>query len=426
MRITYIAAGAGGSYCGACARDVALVRGLRARGHDVLMLPLYTPIRTEGPDPSEGQVFFGGINAYLEQHCWLFRKTPRWLDWLFDRPWLLRLVSRHAIETRPENLGPMTVSVLRGEDGFQRKELETLVQFLEAQAKPHVVNLTNALLSGLAPTIKERLEVPVVCTLQGEDSFVQRLGKPYRDEARALMRENARAIDRFVAPGAAYAADMGEFLAVDRQRIHVIRPGLDLASFGPAGTRHRGPFRVGYLSRVSPAKGLDVLVEAFCLLDRTSEAILAVAGELAPQNRRFWKEQNSCLRDAGLIDRLDYVSEIDPGGKVEFLKNCSVFCLPARYAEQRAIAVLEAMAAGVPVILPDRGVFPELIDLTGGGLLVPPDDAQALAEAVARLRDDPDEADRLGQAAASGIVQHFSAEEMTRQTLEVYEALVKS
>jgi len=389
------------------------------------MLPLYTPIRTEGPDPSEDQVFFGGINAYLEQNCWLFRRTPRWLDWLFARPWLLRLVSRHAIETRPENLGPMTVSVLRGEDGLQRKELETLIQFLEAQVKPDVVNLTNALLSGLAPAIKDRLGVPVVCTLQGEDSFVERLGAPYRDEARSLMRENARAIDCFVAPGEGYAVEMAEFLAAHRERVHVIRPGLGLAPFGSAGPRQREPFRVGYLSRVSPAKGLDVLVEAFCRLGQAAEAVLAVAGELAPQNRRFWQAQETRLRDAGLIDRLDYGGEIEPSGKVSFLKSSSVFCLPTRYPEQRAVAVLEAMAAGVPVVLPDRGVFPELIGLTGGGLLVPPDDAQALAEAITRLRDDPDEADRLGQAAASGIAQHFSAEEMTRQTLKVYEALVR-
>ena len=134
MRITYIAAGAAGSYCGACARDVALCRGLIARGHDVLLVPLYTPLRSDLPMPRVERVFYGGINAWLQDRSGLFRKTPRFVDWIFDRPWLLNLVARAAIETRPEELGAMTVSVLRGAEGPQRKELEKLVAFLEEKA----------------------------------------------------------------------------------------------------------------------------------------------------------------------------------------------------------------------------------------------------------------------------------------------------
>ncbi len=183
MRIAYIAAGAGGSYCGACTRDVALARGLTARGHDVLLLPLYTPLRSDLAHPGMGRIFYGGINAYLQQRFGLFRRTPRFIDWLFDRPALLRAVSRFAIETEPEGLGEMTVSVLRGTEGRQRKELEKLVAFLEREHRPDVVNLTNSLLSAVAPEIKRRMGVPLFCTLQGEETFVARLPQPHRDEA---------------------------------------------------------------------------------------------------------------------------------------------------------------------------------------------------------------------------------------------------
>lgn len=425
MRVTYIAAGAGGSHCGACARDVALVRSLLARGHDVLLVPVYTPLHTEGPDPSLPRVFYGGISVYLQQQLALFRKMPRFISWLLDRPALLRMVSRHAIETQPEGLGPMTVSVLRGRDGFQRQALENVLRFLETQARPDVVNLTNSLLSSLAAPIKDRLHVPVACTLQGEDAFVMRLPEPYASEAQGLMRENARHIAIFMAPGEAYAEEMSKFLAVTRSRVRVIRPGIDLAPFSAPSVRVREPFRVGYLSRVSPAKGLDVLVEAFCALDSPSDAVLAVAGQLAPRNRRFWQQQRERLASAGLARCLDYAGAPDLQAKARFLQQCSVFCLPARYAESNGIAAIEAMASGVPVILPDRGVFPELVALTGGGMLVPPDDASALAEALDGLRHDPDEADELGRAGRAGAARHFSADAMATHTLEAYEQVLE-
>ena len=429
MRIIYIAAGAGGSYCGACARDVVLVGGLRERGHVVLLCPLYTLLRTDGPNPPFSRVFYGGINAYLQQKSWVFRKTPGVVDWLLDRPALLRFVSRFAIETRPEGLGDMTVSVLRGPEGFQRKELRKLIDFLAHTERPDVVSLTNSLLVGLAPVIKEELGLPVLCSLQGEESFVDRLLAPHREEAVRLMREHARAVALFIAPYAAYADEMSEFLAVERERIRVVRPGVDVNSYRPVGRRVRNPFRVGFLSRVSPAKGIDLLFEAFCRLnDGRSDAaptcadtFLAVAGQIGGGNRKLWGELRSRLDQCGLADRLEYAGEPDFPGKVRFLRSCSVFCLPSRFPERRGIACIEALAAGVPVVLPDRGVFRQMVELTGGGLLTPPDDAEALAHALSTLRDNPDRADESGRRGAAGAEQHFSATEMVDNTLKAYE-----
>ena len=423
MRITYIAAGAAGSYCGACARDVALARGLTARGHDVLLLPLYTPLRSDLTHPGMGRIFYGGINAWLQQQSGLFRRTPRFVDWLFDRPWLLNLVSRFAIETRPEELGEMTVSVLRGTEGMQRKELEKLVDFLEREHRPDVVNLTNSLLSAVAPELKRRLGVPLFCTLQGEETFVARLPQPYRDEATALMRRHAQHFDLLFSPGERYAQEMSDFLSVPRERVRVVRSGIELEPYRSGGPRAREPFRVGFLSRVSPAKGVDILVEAFILLEqrRPGRAVLSVAGEAAGSNKRLLRQLRSRLASQGLADRFEYHGEVDLAGKARFLKSLSAFCLPSRYAEQRAMACLEAMAAGVPVVVPKLGLFPELIALTGGGVLVPVEDPAAVAAALAGLMDDPDGADRMGRSAAEGVARYFSAQAMTEQTLAIYE-----
>jgi len=426
MRITYITAGVAGSYCGACERDVALVIGLNARGHDVQLVPLYMPIRTDGPDPSLDRVFYGGVNAWLQQHCAVFRRTPACVDWLFDRPALLRWVSRFAIRTRAEDLGEMTVSVLRGADGRQRKELEKLIRFLERGPRPDLVNLTNSLLSGLAPAIRERLGVPVVCTLQGEESFVAQLPAPHREQAQQWMRVHAQAIDLFIAPYEAYADEMSRFLDVPRDHIRVIRPAIHTASYRVSGERVREPFRIGCLSRLCPDKGLDILVEAFCILEREcpGRAVLAVAGQLHGAWREFWQGLCARLAADGLSDRLEYAGAPDLMGKVRFLKKCSVFCLPSRVVERRGLACIEALAAGVPVVVPERGVFPEMLDLTGGGVAVAPDDPRALAESLASLRDDPGRADAMARAGAAGVVEHFSVDGMARQCLEAYEEVL--
>ena len=157
MRIAYITAGAAGRYCGACKRDVGLTRALIERGHNMLLLPLYTPLQTDEPDPSLDRVFFGALNVYLQQQCSIFRRTPRSVDWLLDRPSLLRFVSGLGVETEAEELGEMTVSVLRGSEGMQRKELDKLLDFLEDEGPFDVVNLSNSLFSGFAAPIGERL-----------------------------------------------------------------------------------------------------------------------------------------------------------------------------------------------------------------------------------------------------------------------------
>ncbi len=426
MRITYIAAGAAGSYCGACTRDVALVRGLMARGHEVTMIPLYTPLHTDGPDPSIGRVFYGGINTYLQQRSALFRKTPAFLDRLLDRPWLLKCVSRFGIETQPEKLGDMTVSVLRGMEGCQRKEVEKLMRFLERQPRPDVVNLSNSLLSAVAPEIKRRLGVPVVCTLQGEDAFVLRLPQPHRQEAIDMLRRHAKSLDMLFSPGERYADEMSEFLAVPRERVRIIRPGIECEQYAGPRQRTQEPFRIGFLSRLSPAKGFDILVEAFILLERErpDRAVLSAAGEVRGPNAKFLARLRSRLASEGLADRFEYVGEPDFKEKVRFLKNLSVFCVPTRYPEQDGIAYLEAMAAGVPVVAPEIGQLPEVVEVTGGGLLVPPENPQAIAEAIARLRDSPDDAQRMGSAAAEVVARDFSADGMTDDILAAYEELL--
>src|SRR6478609_632099 len=123
MRILQITAGAAGMYCGSCLRDNALAAEMLREGHDVTLIPLYTPTLTDEANVSFGKVFFGGISVYLEQHSALFRHTPWLVDKLWDSQFALKAAARSSISTNPKLLGELTVSTLRGEDGHQSKEI---------------------------------------------------------------------------------------------------------------------------------------------------------------------------------------------------------------------------------------------------------------------------------------------------------------
>src|SRR5258708_6993461 len=157
MRIAFITAGAAGMYCGSCLRDNALVTALRARGHDALPVPTYTPLTLDEPEAHHSKVFLGGVNVYLQDKSRLFRHTPRFLDKLFDAPRLLQWAGRLATRTDYSKLGGLTISMLEGTDGHQVKEVHRLADWLKGEVKPEVVLLTNVLLSGIVPVLTELL-----------------------------------------------------------------------------------------------------------------------------------------------------------------------------------------------------------------------------------------------------------------------------
>ena len=175
MRIAHITAGAGHMYCGSCLRDNTIAAALLDAGHDVLLIPTYTPTRPDGRDVSLHRIYLGGINVFLQEHFPIFRRTPRFLNRLLDSAPLLRLATSRGVSVDPAHLGRLTVSMLRGADGAQHRGRSRTVRFLADEAAPDVVSIPNSLLIALATAIKREMKVPIVCTLQGEDGFLDRL-----------------------------------------------------------------------------------------------------------------------------------------------------------------------------------------------------------------------------------------------------------
>jgi glycosyltransferase involved in cell wall biosynthesis len=423
MRIIQLTPGAGGNfYCENCLRDNALVLELRRQGHDVLMVPLYLPLVTEGGDSSLGvPLFFGGINVYLQQKSALFRHTPRWLDRLLDARPLLRLASRGAELTKPEDLGEPTLSMLRGEDGQQAKELQRLVAWLSERDRPDVLCLSNALLTGMAPRLRDALGVPILCTLQDEDAFLDALPDPYRKRAWDLVRERAGAIDAFLAVSRHYAAHMTVRLGVPGGRMQVVPIGIDAAGYAPAPSPPAPP-AIGYLAQMNPAGGLDLLVEAFLALrPRVAGLRLRVAGGHTPGDRAFVQNVRRRLDEAGAAGDADFLPIPDRAAKQALLRTVSVVCVPARVGEAFPVFALEAMAAGVPVVAPRTGALPEVVEETGGGVIVPPDDPPALEAALERLVTHPDEARALGARGREAVLERFSLTRMAQRFLRAAE-----
>ena len=424
MRILYLTGGAGRMYCGSCLRDNAMATELLARGHDVLLLPVYTPTFTDEPNVSRDHVVLGGISAYLEQYVPFFRKTPTWLDRLWDSKTVLSLASRKSISTNPRMLGEMTVSVLKGEDGFQRKEIHKLIDWLKTESLPDVINLPYTLLIGLAAPLKEALNRPVVCTLQGEDLFLDGLQEPYRTQSLELIRQQINHVDLFLSVSKYYAEFMPRYLGIPSEKICVVPLGINPQGFELRAPNTGGPFTVGFLARVVPEKGLHVLAEAYRLLRQSGdlpEARLEVAGYMAPDCRLYLLDIEKKLKAANLGDEFHYRGVLDRTEKIAFLRRLDVMSIPATYDEPKGVSLLEAMACGVPLVQPRRGGFTEIIDKTGGGLLVQADDPKSLADGIREIYRNKELAAELGAKGFRGVRDQYTAAHMADRVLEAYE-----
>jgi glycosyltransferase involved in cell wall biosynthesis len=427
MKIVYLAAGAASMYCGSCLHDNTLAAALMALGEDVLLVPTYTPIRTDEDNVSDSHLFFGGINVFLQQHTRVFRHTPWFLDALLDNPGIIQWLTRGGPSLEAERLGAMTVSMLEGEHGRQRKEVEKLVHWLKTEARPEVVHLSNAMLLGVARKIRA-LGIPVVAGLSGEDIFLEKIPAPHYERARQVLRERAGDVDAFVALNRYYADFMAGYLDVPRERIHVIPHGLNLGGHGTRSPRSGGEPTIGYLARIAPEKGLHNLVAAAeLLLDDPAVPPFRVraAGYLGKLDRPYLETIEKRTRAWKRPETFEYVGELTRAQKIAFLQTLDVLSLPTVYRESKGLPVLEALANAVPVVLPDHGTFPELVEQTRGGLLHVPGDPAALAATLKRLLGDPRLAAELGSWGQQAVEREFTDTIMAERTLALYRTVAR-
>ena len=413
-------------YCGSCFRDNGLAAELIARGHDVTLIPVYTPTRTDEANVSRPDVLFGGISVYLQQYSSLFRRTPRFLDRLWDSPRVIDAFAGRGVSPDARVLGELTISTLQGEKGVLRKEFEKLVEWTRDEPPPDVINLPNSLLIAMAEPLKRAFRRPVLCTLQGEELFLSELPAPYRDRALALIREHVRHVDQFIAVSDYCAEFMTRFLAIPRDRMSVVPLGISMAGYErQPQSAADDEYRVGYFARVAPEKGLHVLADAYVRFRRRvgpARIALHAAGYMAPHHRAYLEKARDILKQAGLAGEFSYRGALDRQGKLAFLRSLNVLSVPATYDEPKGMFLLESMASGVPVVQPRRGAFTEVVEKTGGGLLVAPDDPEAIAEGLHVLWSDRALSAQLANKAFEGVRAHYTIAASATRQLEVYES----
>jgi glycosyltransferase involved in cell wall biosynthesis len=425
MRIVYIVPSSGGSfYCGNCIRDLNLISGLRELGQDITVIPMYLPLLfDESETPADTSVFFGAVGLYLRQKFHFLRRAPGWVNRMLDSPLLLNLAAGLAGSTRASGLGEMTLSMLRGEQGGQVDELEELVATLRETVKPDVVHLSNALLLGTARRIKQETSAAIVCSLQDEDSWIEALESDQALEVRRLLSEASADVDILLPVSRYYAEFFQKYTLLQAKHMQVVPIGVDLRGYEQAAQSPHPP-AVGFLSRMCEESGLELLVDAVLEVKKDNamrELRLLVSGGSTGDDKLFLRHLRAKIRKRGIEGDVRFFQKFGRSERQRFFQGLSLFSVPSLRATAFGLYLLEALSSGVPVIQPNIGAFPEIINTTGGGVLYQPNDAPTLASALKSLLLDKEKTAALGLRGRAAVQKKYALDTITKKMVKVYE-----
>lgn len=429
MNIVQIIPGSGGSfYCGNCLRDSKYVVALREQGHQVIKIPMYLPIFSDERDISDIPVFYGAISIYLKQLYPILRKAPRWFDKILNSKPLMKMAASMAGSTNAKGLEEMTVSMLLGEDGGQQQELELLVEWMAEHCKPDIVHISNALLLGLAHRIKEKLNVPVVCSLQDEDVWVDAMHPAFQDKIWNLMGNKAKDVDLFIAVSQYFSDVMQKRMDLPAEKVKSMYLGVDPGDYEYKPTSEKGR-NIGYISRMCHENGFDIVADAYILLRKREgfeDVKLIVTGGSTGADTKYIKEVKNRLSKEKLEDQVEFIEEFEGSGRRAFFDKVALISVPVRNGEAFGMYLLESMASGVPVVQPALGAFPEIVGLVNGGIVYQPNTPEALCDALANLLSDPTKLGELGRNARAGVETNFNIHDHAKEMIDTYMTLPPS
>jgi glycosyltransferase involved in cell wall biosynthesis len=427
VKIVYITPGTGGTfYCQNCLRDNELLNSLYSLGHDVRKVPMYLPLSlTKKKSSVETPVFYGAVNVYLKEKLPFYRHAPLWVERLFNSSALLRLASKKSGSTNATGLEEMTISMLQGEQGRQASELDHLIKYFKNQVKPDVVHLSNALLLGLARRLKNDLGTKVVCSLQDENEWIDPMEESYQKQVWDLMAERAADVDLFVTPSQYYANKSQKLLRIPDNKIRIIFNGINLDGYEKSPLPFNPPV-IGYLCKMSEYFGLGILVDAFIKLKQESrfkDLKLYLTGGYTGDDKHFLNELSEKISKNGFENDVKIFNDFSRESRIQFLKSLTLLSVPVPSGEAFGAYQVEALAAGVPVVQPNVGCYPEFVKMTNGGAIYEPNNSEILAKTISTLLDEPDRVRKLGEQGRKVVLERFSIEEMANTMVKVYESL---
>jgi glycosyltransferase involved in cell wall biosynthesis len=424
MKVAYITPGSGQRfYCQNCFRDTALLRSLASLGHDVVKVPMYLPSDLEGnAHIAETPVFYGAINVFLKEKLPFYRHAPEWIERLLDSSVLLQLAAKKSGSTRATGLEEMTLSMLHGDRGRQASELDHLIRYLRNEIAPDVVHLSNSLLLGLAHRLKNDLGTSVVCSLQDENEWVDLMDEYYQSQVWNLMAEKAVDVDLFVTASQFYSNQSQKQLKIPADKIKVIYGGIDFDGY-QRSTLPFDPPVIGYLCRMSEYFGLGILVDAFIELKKESrfkDLGLYLTGGYSSDDKPFVNRQLKKISEHGFAEDVRVFKDFCKDNRIKFLKSLTVLSVPVPTGEAFGAYQVEALAAGVPIVQPNVGCYPEFIEMTKGGVIYEPNTGEKLATAIASLLSDQEKVRKLGEQGRRVVLEQFSMDQMAKNIEGIY------
>lgn len=429
MDILQIIPGSGGSfYCGNCLRDDKFHLAMKKQGHQLTKLPMYLPLFSDEHDLNEIPVFYGAISIYLKQLYPIFRHTPAWVDRLLNSGPMLKLAASMAGSTSAKGLEEMTLSMLMGEEGKQKDELNRMVSWMSEYLQPDVIHISNALLLGLAPKLRDVFpKAVIICSLQDEDVWVDAMKDSFRDKIWALMSTKAEDVDAFIAVSDYYAQVSLEKINIPQEKVFTNYLGVDAEEykFVDANTKERN---IGYISRMCEANGFDIMVDAFILLKKDlafADVKLILTGGSTGDDKALIKQVKQKLKGANLTDQVKFHDDFDGEGRHEFFAKVKMISVPVRNGEAFGLYLLESMASGVPVVQPKLGAFPEIVEKSNGGIIYENNTPEALAAALKNLLNQEDKLNELASSARKGVEKEFDIYAQADKLIDIYSQFLK-
>ncbi|MCZ4695414.1 glycosyltransferase family 1 protein [Ancylomarina euxinus] len=429
MNILQIIPGSGGSfYCGNCLRDDKFHLAMKKQGHEVTKIPMYLPLFSDEHDLNEIPVFYGAISIYLKQLYPIFRHAPAWVDRLLNSGPMLKLAASMAGSTSAKGLEEMTISMLMGEKGKQKDELNRMVSWVSEYLQPDVIHISNALLLGLAPRLKKEFpNAIIICSLQDEEVWVDAMNDSFRDKIWALMSTKAEDIDAFIAVSDFYAQVSIKKMKLPKEKVFTNYLGVDPEEYRyvAVNTKERN---IGYISRMCEANGFDIMVDAFIHLKKdkaVDDVKLILTGGSTGEDKALIKQLRQKLREANLTDQVEFHEDFDGEGRHDFFSKVKIISVPVRNGEAFGLYLLESMASGVPVVQPKLGAFPEIVEKSNGGIIYENNTPEVLATAIKDLLNQEDKLQELSTSARKGVEEEFNIYTQSDKLIGIYSKFLK-
>lgn len=384
MKVLFIIPGSGDSfYCGNCFRDNLQASALRKAGHDVIIMPLYLPLKHQSFQ-ADTPLFFPATTYFVAQKFFGEKKMPGWLKRVTGSDSMLNMASSLSGTTSAEGMEEMTLSMITGDDPAFREQVQQLIDWVKNQEKPDIIHLSSTLLLGIAKEIKQQLDIPVVCSVQDEEVWIDSLNEKDSSLAWQGIRENIPYIDRFITTSEFYKKIISERIP-QMKAVDVVYPGINSEKY--ASDSYPEDPVIGFFYRMNQKNGLDILAEAFVKLKKrgtVQRLKLKIGGGYTGEDKRFLKRIKSILSPYKEdVEISDSYSLDDHTG---FYRTITVLSVPITFEESVGLYLCEAFAAGRPAVEPAIGSFSEIVE--GAGLIYSPNDSDSLADALEQILTD--------------------------------------